>query len=263
MPYVEDMDVLSKRAPSMARSFKHQLALLVVVALLASCSSFSKKGAGKSEPRPQSRPSAPSAVTPTPSAPATVKADPQTRFNEALQMMREKRLQEAEAAFATLSIDAPQYSGPWANLGIIYAKSNRREQALAALSKATSLNDRNAVAWNWLGLVQRELGDRSKAEQAYLRALAVKPDYALPHLNLGILYDTYLSRPQDALAHYRQYQKLAGKEDLRIVAWIAEIESKQAVAAPAQQPGQTAPSPAAQKAPGDAPAGSLLPVRKP
>ena len=38
---------------------------------------------------------------------------------------------------------------------------------------------------------------------------------------MGILYDTYLSRPADALEQYRQYQKLAGKEDLRVTAWIA------------------------------------------
>jgi len=44
-------------------------------------------------------------------------------------------------------------------------------------------------------------------------------------LNLGILYDAYLKRPQDALAQYREYQNIAGKDSRPVVtAWINELQ---------------------------------------
>jgi tetratricopeptide (TPR) repeat protein len=226
----------------------------LAAALIAGCAGFEKKGG----------PNAPAGAKPTvagtkPVAPPS-KGDPQARFNDALQLMKQKKTADAEAAFIALNNDFPQYSGPMTNLGIIYAKSNRRDQAIAALSKATSLNSKNAVAWNWLGMEQRDAGNAAGAEQAYVNALRANPNYALAHLNLGILYDSYLGRPADALVHYKQYQQLAGKDELRVAAWIAEIESKQQVskAEPVQQP---APAPAAAQTK-EQPKGSLLPVRK-
>jgi tetratricopeptide (TPR) repeat protein len=213
---------------------------------VTSCKSVPKRGA------------APPVSKTTPAAP--VKKDPQSRLNDALQLMRDKNLQEAEEALLALNKDFPEFSGPLTNLGILYAKSNRRELALTVLTRATTLNGKNAVAWNWLGIVQRESGDRANAEQAYRKALAVRPDYALAHLNLAILYDTYLLRPQDALVEYKAYQKLAGKEELRVSAWIAEIESRQA--APPAAGSSILPRQVAPVAPGANPA-STPPGSKP
>jgi tetratricopeptide (TPR) repeat protein len=235
----------------MKRSSKFVAALLAT-ALIAGCSGFAKKGPSRPGAAPTQRPS----VGAKPALPS--KGDPQARFNDAVQLMKQKKLPEAEAAFVALNADFPQYSGPMTNLGIIYAKSNRRDQAIAVLSKATSLNSKNAVAWNWLGMEQREAGNGGGAEQAYLNALRANPNYAPAHLNVGILYDTYLGRPADALVHYRQYQQLAGKDELRVAAWIAEIESKQPVSKPAPAQ-QATPAPAGTK---QEPKGSLLPVRK-
>jgi tetratricopeptide (TPR) repeat protein len=229
------------------------LVFVLTASLLAGCGAFGKKTAPKG-----GQPKKPVAGATT-AAPA--KGDPQARFTAALQLMREKKLPDAEAAFLALNSDFPQYSGPMTNLGIIYAKSNRRDQAIGALTKATTLNARNPVAWNWLGVVLREAGDPASAERSYNKALQIKPDYAAAHLNLGILYDTYLGRPADALVHYRQYQQLAGKEELRIAAWIAEIESRQIVSKPLTAPAQPQAKPSVAKP--EEPKGTFLPVRKP
>lgn len=251
------MNRSSKRvAPRTLRRARGLLAGALLVALLAGCSGLTRKGATARTPPPRKPAAGAAAAVPD-------KGDPQARFAAAVQLMREKKLADAEAALVALNADFPQYSGPMTNLGILYAKSNRRDQALAALTRATSLNKNNAVAWNWLGMAERDAGDRAGAEQAYLKALQARPDYALAHLNLGILYDTYLARPQDALVHYKQYQQLAGKDELRIAAWIAEIESRQIVSKPAGP--AAVPPPAAQPAakPKEEPAGSFFPVRKP
>jgi lipoprotein NlpI len=77
-------------------------------------------------------------------------------------------------------------------------------------------------------------GDYSRAERAYRMALGEQPNYGLAHLNLGILYDEYLKRPRDALPHYRAYRQYGGQDDLRVLAWLAEIEAagQSAVAPP-------------------------------
>lgn len=171
------------------------------------------------------------------------KGDPQARFSAAISLWKQNQIAETEEALKALIADFPEYSGPWTNLGILYAKSNRRDQAISALNKAVSLNPKNGVAYNWLGILYREARDYPRAGQAYEKALDLDPDHALAHYNLAILLDEHLKRPQDALPHYRAYQKLAGKEDLKVMAWVAEIEArdKKPAAAPAAQPEKAAP----------------------
>lgn len=193
-----------------------------------------------SKPAPPDRPGA-SATAPKPPD----KGDPQARFKVALEQLKAKQVQEAEEALVALTKDFPEYSGPWTNLGIIYANSNRKPQAAVAFNKAAILNQENTVAFNWLGILARETRDYPRAQMAYEKVLKLDPDNALAHYNLAILLDEYLKRPADALPHYKQYQRLSGKQDLRVLAWVAEIEANAAKAAP---------PPAAPAAPAGAPA---------
>lgn len=193
-------------------------------------------------------PAAPAKPAPARPKPAD-KGDPNKRFAEALALHKGNQVGEAEAAYLALTQDFPQYSGPWTNLGIVYAKSNRRPQAVSALSRAVTANATNYVAYNWLGLLYREGNDLPRARAAYDKALALKPDYALAHYNLAILLDAHLKRPLEALPHYREYQRLSGRQDLKVLAWIAEIEAAtgvKAADAPAA-PAPAAPVPEAEK----------------
>ena len=176
-----------------------------------------------SPPAGSARVASPKADT-APNKSVIVKADPDQRFNAALKLMKEHQLPEAQTAFAALAKDYPDFSGPLTDLAILYAQSRQRAQAIAGFSKAVNMNPRNAVAWNWLGILYRESSDYQRAENAYLHALSIKPDYAGAHLNLAILYDVSMKRPQDALSQYREYLRVAGKEDLIVSAWIKDLE---------------------------------------
>jgi tetratricopeptide (TPR) repeat protein len=169
--------------------------------------------------KPQPPPVA--AETPTPPD----KGDPRARFDAALDLWRQNQIAEAEHAFKALANDFPDHAGPWTNLGILFARSNRRDQAIGALGKAATLNPQNKVAFNWLGILHREAGNHDRARLSYERALAIDPDYALAHYNLAVLLDAHLKRPADALPHYRDYLRLAKTDDLKVMAWIAEIEA--------------------------------------
>lgn len=168
------------------------------------------------------------ATEPSRSPPATVATDAETerRFQEALALMKARRFDEAQAAFLALSQDAPLLSGPLTNLGILQAQNRQPAQAIDSLLRAVQAHPGNAVAHNWLGTLYRAGGDFLRAEQAYRKALAARPDYADAQLNLAILHDVALHRPHDALAGYRQYQRLAGNDDLIVTAWIREIETR-------------------------------------
>lgn len=193
------------------------LAALLSAALLAGCSSTASKP--DSTAKKPATPTAPAATTPD-------KGDPQARFAAALEQMKNSQPQEAEQAFVALTKDFPEFAGPWTNLGILYAKSKRRDMAVSAFTRAAQLNADNAVAFNWLGILSREAGDYARAKQAYEKALQLTPNDALTRLNYAILLDQYLKQPQDALVQYKQYLTLVQKEDLRVMAWIAQIEAQ-------------------------------------
>jgi tetratricopeptide (TPR) repeat protein len=195
----------------------------------------------------QQQPAAPGTPVTKPEAQAPSKGDPEQRFEAALQLMKDKKVQDAKDAFTSLAQDFPQYAGPLNDLGVLQALSKQHAQAIASFEKATAANAKDDFAWDWLGILYREGGEYIHAEQAYLKAIALKPDNAIAHLNLGILYDAYLSRPQDALAQYRIYQKITGTDGRPIVtAWIDELQEQQtpANAAPTAAPaaGRTAPT---------------------
>lgn len=234
-----------------------RLAAVLAVLFLAGCGAVRRDDGGQPPLTGTTTPGSGSTASPAPGTPGKPaaptappdKGDPDQRFNQALELLRGNQVAEAEAAFQSLTADFPQFSGAWTDLGIIYAKSNRRDAALAALSRAVSLNKRNAVAHNWLGILYREAREYSRAERAYKTALEAQPGYALAHLNLGILYDEHLKRPQDALPHYKAYQQAGGKDDLRVLAWIAEIEAPQKAAAAKAQPASAPSAPAAPASP--------------
>lgn len=222
------------------------LLALALTAALAACS-------GSAPVRPDVPATNAPVATDTPAEPD--KGDPEARFKQALDLMKTKKTADAEAAFLKLAQDFPDFAGPQMNLGILYGKSNRRDVAISAFNKAATLNPQNAGAFNWLGIVYRESGNYPMAQQAYEKALQIRPNYPAVHLNLGILFDEYLKRPDDALPHYRLYLQQYGKEDLRVLAWIAEIEDQKKKAAEAAA---TAAAAAAATAP---PAGAAAGVK--
>lgn len=225
----------------MKASSKHKLQLALVLAL-ATAIGGCKTGGPTLPDRPVAGPDAPKPPD---------KGDPKARFSAAMEQLKGKQFKEAEDALVSLTKDFPEYSGPWTNLGIIYFNSNRKGPAAAAFNKAAVLNQDNAVAFNYLGILARESKDYARAQMAYEKALKLEPDSALAHYNLAILLDEHLKRPADALPHYKEYQRLSGKEDLKVLAWVAEIEANtpKAPPPPAVAPAATPPAPAGKAQP--------------
>ena len=203
-----------------ARTGSLAAAMLVTVVLLSACAGI--------KPASEAGAKAPAAkrvyVEPV--------VDPQWRqaYEHALGLMQANHLPEAERELTALATRRPQLAGPYANLGILYFRAGRAQDAAKALECAITLNPRPAY-YNELGMVRRTEGRFDAAEQAYQRALELDADYAYAHLNLGILYDLYLQQPDRALPHYERYQALAPSDAGTVGKWIADLKRRTSQAA--------------------------------
>lgn len=168
-------------------------------------------------------PTTPSAKTGKPAA-----IDPEVRepFNKAVAALRGTDPQAAIDLLTPMSESHPDYAGIWVNMGIAYYQLKQQDSARQAFNKAVELDPGQAAAHNYLAFMAREAGQFQQAEAAYGRALQANPDYALTHLNIGVLYDLYLHQSERALAHYREYQILIGSADKTVSKWIIDLERR-------------------------------------
>ena len=118
------------------------------------------------------------------------KVDPKVAaaYESALSALRDGRSAEAEKALLALSEQNPTFSGPHANLGIIYFHANKMEQAKSEFQKALQLNPENVVCLNHLGIISRNEGKFKQAYDYYEKALQLEPDDAAIHSNLAAVY---------------------------------------------------------------------------
>jgi len=106
-------------------------------------------------------------------------------------------------------IDAyPHYPGAYVNLGIVYDRLERTDEAYAMLDQAMEIVPEYVYALNQLGMMKRRAGDFEGARDAWLRATKSDPDYLNAWYNLGVLYDIYMQDLPAALEAYQHYQTL-------------------------------------------------------
>jgi len=153
------------------------------------------------------------------------KVDPKVAasYETALSAMREGRTAQAEKTLQQLTTQHPNYSGPQANLGILYFHQNKLEKAKTAFQASLQINPKNVVSLNHLGIISRSAGEFKQAQAHYEKALQIDPDYAYAHLNFGILLELYMGKLPEALEHYQKYQKLTPEVDDEVKKWIVDL----------------------------------------
>jgi tetratricopeptide (TPR) repeat protein len=194
------------------------------------------------------------AGTAAPAAPAWNIPKPPARasgeFTRALGLMRGADSTQAILDMQVLTQSYPDLPGPYANLGILYRNANQLPEAEAALAKATERAPWDAQIWTEYGVTLRQAGKFAEARDAYDKALALNPSYAPAHRNLAVLLDLFLDDSLTAQAEFETYKTLTG-EDKPVTGWIAELKSRNRVAAPkpdAAAPEAPAPDAAATQA---------------
>lgn len=178
-------------------------------------------------------------VIPNPYLAQTIKipSGAQEQFQLALQFMQDKDWPNAEKQLAAMVVAYPQLSGPYVNLGITYWRKKNIDKATETFTKAIEVNPLNSDAYLQFALMQREQGHFTEAEALYLKAIETWPHNINAHINLGILYDMYMGRFNEALEHYEMSQKLQEKPDRRIKGWVKDLQRRQAKKAKQQASG--------------------------
>ncbi len=165
-------------------------------------------------------------VNPYLANPKPVPVDIEQLFKRALKLHRLQDWSEAELAWEELTLVAPELSGPYLNLGIVFEATDRPEEAARAYQAAIDANPLNVDAYNQLAILKRKSGEFSEAEQLYTQALQVWPDHPASHRNIAILYDLYMGKLEQALDHYQQYESLLDEPDRSLEGWIADLRRR-------------------------------------
>jgi Tfp pilus assembly protein PilF len=92
---------------------------------------------------------------------------------------------EAERLFRSIVEADPRVHPAWNALSVVAVRAGLPDVAAAHAQRALALDRRNPVYLNNLGVAYGELGEFTRAEEAFRRALKAKPAYAEGHFNLG------------------------------------------------------------------------------
>ncbi|MCP4277021.1 MAG: tetratricopeptide repeat protein [Gammaproteobacteria bacterium] len=130
------------------------------------------------------------------------------KYAAALKTMESGDDVEAAVQFEQFVDVYPYYPGAYVNLGIIYDRLERTDDAYAMLYRAIDIIPEYVYALNQLGMMKRRAGDFDGARNAWLRATKSDPEYLNAWYNLGVLYDIYMQDLPAALEAYQHYQAL-------------------------------------------------------
>ena len=127
----------------------------------------------------------------------------QSEVNALLAQHQSGQYAVAEELAQTMTQKHPNYQFGWKLLGAVYSATGRTADAVMANQKAVALVPNDAEAHYNLGITLKDLGRLEDAETSYRQAIAIKPDFAEAHSNFGnMLRD--LGRLEDAETSYRQ-----------------------------------------------------------
>ncbi|MEZ5596334.1 MAG: tetratricopeptide repeat protein [Pseudomonadales bacterium] len=155
-----------------------------------------------------------------------VSDDLRATYDQALADIKASNIASAKRLLLDITAKNPSLAGPWINLARIYTSEDNLTAAGEALDHAVAVSPGNCVALNEYGVVLRKLGDFEKAREKYMSCLAASPQNANTYYNLGILYELYLGRLDEALAAYRQYLQLSPRPEERVRGWVADLERR-------------------------------------
>jgi protein O-GlcNAc transferase len=99
----------------------------------------------------------------------------------------------------------------WSNLGMAYYRNNQMNEALKALTTASSLDANNAEIRFNLGTVRRQMRDYTGAVTDLEVAVKLKPDDAQYANNLGVAY-RFANRYDDAVKAFQKAIALAPED---------------------------------------------------
>jgi tetratricopeptide (TPR) repeat protein len=181
--------------------------------------------------------------------PGTVSSASQDEFKKAVASMKNNDYQAAIPVLERILLNNPGLPGAQINLAIAYMNlqpfdKEHYRKAEQALLQAVAAAPKDPVAHNQLGLVYRRTGRFQDALRAYDKALDLQRNYAAAHLNMAILCDIYLQDLPCAMEHFEKYGILVPDQMHQVSLWLTDLRKRAGIAEPAAP----APAPVAETA---------------
>jgi len=146
-------------------------------------------------------------------------------YREAVDLLKQKKWQAAQVLFDKVIKQQPHLAGSYVNKAIIAKQQNQLTAADKLVDKALSLNNENPYAHHLKGQLLTKQGQFIKAEQSYLKALTIWPDYGQAQVNLAILLELYRGKLQEAFHYYQRYLAVHDS-DRQVQRWLAGLKIK-------------------------------------
>jgi Flp pilus assembly protein TadD len=102
----------------------------------------------------------------------------QAQLRSLLEHYQNGRFSEAEKLAISLTQQFPKHQFGWKVLGAVYGQTGRNSEAINANQTSVALSPEDAEAHSNLGNTLKELGRLNEAEASYTQAIALKPDFA-------------------------------------------------------------------------------------
>jgi tetratricopeptide (TPR) repeat protein len=134
----------------------------------------------------------------TPAAtPVAPRVAAQRANDRGLALYRERRYDEAEAAFTEALKLQPVFALAANNLGFVYFKRGKPAEAARWFERAIEMDGSRALAYLNLGDAQLRAGDDAKALKAYTTFVGLQPKHArVPELQAWIAATDAAHRPK-------------------------------------------------------------------
>lgn len=98
----------------------------------------------------------------------------------------DKAIVEYQEALKNPQYDTPQK--PYLNLGLVYMKQEKYDQATREFQRVLQIDPNNVVAHNELGRSYYQMGKPKEAISSYQEAIRMAPNYLDAHYNLAFAY---------------------------------------------------------------------------
>ncbi|RMF02892.1 MAG: tetratricopeptide repeat protein [Chloroflexi bacterium] len=113
--------------------------------------------------------------------------DDESHYNLGVVLSKLGRLDEAVTSFQAAINCRPDFAPAHYNLGVVLEQLGRTGEAVSALNRSLQLEP-DFAAYNNLGTILKNNKEYTQAITCYRRALALKPNAATTHFNLGAVY---------------------------------------------------------------------------
>ena len=127
----------------------------------------------------------------------------QQQLSNLLEHYQAGRLDDAEKLATSISQDFPKHQFAWKVLAAVLGATGRKSEAVNANQTSVALSPQDAEAHSNLGVTLKELGRLDEALASFTQAITLKPDFAEAHSNLGVTLKE-LGRLDEALASFTQ-----------------------------------------------------------